>query len=38
MEQTLTWLLQTKGASGCGFFATHAATDDRIEALRRTVH
>ena len=38
MEETLTWLLQTEGASGGGFFATHPATDDRIAALRRTVH
>src|SRR5262245_32562609 len=36
MEDTLTWLLQTEGPSGGGFFATHPATDDRITALRRT--
>lgn len=35
MEETLTWLLNTEGASGGGFFATHPATDDRIAALRR---
>ena len=35
MVDTLTWLLDTSGAEGGGFFATHPATDDRIEALRR---
>jgi len=35
MEDTLTWLLNTEGASGGGFFATHPATGDRIAALRR---
>lgn len=35
MEETLTWLLNTEGGSGGGFFATHPATDDRIAALRR---
>src|SRR5262245_25796413 len=35
MEETLTWLLNTEGTSGGGFFATHPATDDRIAALRR---
>jgi predicted Zn-dependent protease len=38
MEDTLTWLLQTEGASGGGFFATHPATDDRIAALRNATH
>jgi putative metalloprotease len=36
MASTLTWLMQTEGgSSGGGFFATHPATTDRIEALRR---
>jgi predicted Zn-dependent protease len=35
MADTLTWLLQTEGASGGGFFATHPATDDRIQALKK---
>ena len=35
MIQTLTWLMQTEGTSGGGFFATHPATGDRIEALRK---
>jgi Zn-dependent protease with chaperone function len=35
MIQTLTWLMDTEGASGGGFFATHPATGDRIEALRK---
>jgi predicted Zn-dependent protease len=35
MPATLTWLMQTEGASKGGFFATHPATEDRIEALRR---
>jgi predicted Zn-dependent protease len=35
MINTLTWLQQTEGASGGGFFATHPATGDRIEALRK---
>jgi predicted Zn-dependent protease len=34
MMDTLTWLVQTEGASSGGFFATHPATADRIEALR----
>lgn len=36
MIDTLTWLVQTTGGSGGGFLATHPATGDRIEALRRT--
>ncbi len=36
MINTLTWLMQTEGAGGGGFFATHPATGDRIEALRRS--
>jgi predicted Zn-dependent protease len=35
MADTLTWLLQTEGASGGGFFATHPATNDRIQALKK---
>jgi predicted Zn-dependent protease len=35
MPATLTWLMQTEGGSSGGFFATHPATTDRIEALRR---
>ncbi len=34
MMNTLTWLTQSEGTSGGGFFATHPATADRIEALR----
>jgi Zn-dependent protease with chaperone function len=34
MINTLTWLMQTEGGGGGGFFATHPATGDRIEALR----
>lgn len=36
MADTLTWLMQTEDSgSGGGFFSTHPATGDRIEALRR---
>lgn len=35
MADTLTWLMQTEGGSSGGFFATHPATTDRIEALKR---
>jgi predicted Zn-dependent protease len=35
MINTLSWLVQTSGPSGGGFFATHPATGERIEALRR---
>jgi predicted Zn-dependent protease len=36
MINTLTWLMQSEGSGGGGgFFATHPATGDRIEALRR---
>jgi len=35
MIDTLTWLNETEGASGGGFFATHPATGDRIEALKK---
>lgn len=35
MLDTLTWLGQTEGMNGGGFFATHPATTDRIEALRK---
>ncbi len=34
MMNTLTWLTQVEGTDGGGFFATHPATVDRIEALR----
>jgi len=34
MVHTLTWLQQTEGDSG-GFFATHPATGDRIQAVQR---
>ena len=34
MMNTLTWLTQIEGTDGGGFFATHPATADRIEALR----
>jgi Zn-dependent protease with chaperone function len=35
MAETLTWLTQVEGAGKGGFFATHPATAERIEALRR---
>jgi len=35
MINTLTWLTETEGASGGGFFATHPGTEDRIAALKR---
>src|SRR5262245_41055765 len=35
MADTLTWLMHTEGASGGGFFATHPATSDRIEAVKK---
>jgi predicted Zn-dependent protease len=35
MADTLTWLQKTEGGSSGGFFSTHPATGDRIEALRR---
>lgn len=34
MAATLTWLMQVEGAGGGGFFATHPATDDRIERVQ----
>jgi putative metalloprotease len=34
MVNTLSWLEQTEGASGGGFFATHPATGDRIAAVQ----
>lgn len=34
MIDTLTWLMQTSGGGEGGFFSTHPATGDRIEALR----
>jgi Zn-dependent protease with chaperone function len=34
MADTLSWLMQSEGGSSGGFFATHPATGDRIEALR----
>ena len=36
MINTLTWLTQTEGASGGGFFATHPGTEDRIAALKKS--
>ena len=36
MISTLTWLMQTEGTGGGGFFSTHPGTDDRIEALRKS--
>ena len=35
MVNTLTWLNETEGGSGGGFFATHPETGDRIEALKK---
>jgi Zn-dependent protease with chaperone function len=34
MADTLTWLMQTSGGSGGGFFATHPGTADRIAAVK----
>jgi len=34
MVDTMTWLQRTAGNSGGGFFATHPATDDRIDRIR----
>lgn len=34
MVDTLTWLQQTSGSSGGGFFSSHPATGDRVERLR----
>lgn len=34
MADALTWLTQVEGASGGGFFATHPATGDRIQAVK----
>lgn len=36
MVNTLKWLMQTAGAGSGGFFSTHPATDDRIEALEKS--
>jgi Zn-dependent protease with chaperone function len=35
MVDTMVWLQQTAGNSGGGFFATHPATGDRIDRIRR---
>jgi len=35
MISTLTWLMNTAGDGGGGFFSTHPETGDRIEVLRR---
>ena len=35
MINTLTWLLQTEGASEGGFLATHPGTQERIDALKK---
>ena len=35
MINTLTWLLQTEGASGGGFLASHPGTQERIDALKK---
>lgn len=34
MTSTLTWLMEAEGAGAGGFFATHPATDDRINRVR----
>lgn len=34
MADTLTWLMQTEGTGSGGFFATHPATEDRIQRVR----
>ena len=35
MISTLTWLMNTEGDGGGGFFSTHPETGDRIEVLRK---
>lgn len=35
MISTLTWLMNTEGPGGGGFFSTHPETGDRIEVLRK---
>jgi predicted Zn-dependent protease len=35
MINTLTWLIQTGGASEGGFLATHPGTQERIDALKK---
>jgi predicted Zn-dependent protease len=35
MINTLTWLLQSEGASGGGMLATHPGTQERIDALKK---
>jgi predicted Zn-dependent protease len=34
VANTLTWLMQTAGSGGGGFFATHPGTEDRIQKIR----
>ncbi|MEO6307296.1 MAG: M48 family metallopeptidase [Nitrospiraceae bacterium] len=34
MATTLTWLMQAEGAGAGGFFASHPATDDRIQRVQ----
>jgi predicted Zn-dependent protease len=34
MAATLTWLMQAEGPGAGGFFATHPATDDRIQRVQ----
>jgi Zn-dependent protease with chaperone function len=38
IASTLTWLMQAEGAGGGGFFATHPATDDRIERVQASAN
>ena len=35
MVNTLTWLLQTEGASGGGMLASHPGMQERIDALKK---
>ena len=35
MIDTLTWLVQTEGASSGGILASHPGTQDRIDALKK---
>ena len=35
MADTLTWLQRTEGSGSGGFFATHPATGDRVQAVRQ---
>jgi hypothetical protein len=35
MINTLTWLIQTEGASSSGLLSAHPGTQERVDALRK---